>query len=99
MAIGREEVRRLDISVSSGTGSGNINRTWDLSRRVRVIPPAETDSYDVSIKDSDSHRIFQRTGQVGTLSELQGLSLGILSSVSIANATTDGTYVVKFDMH
>lgn len=99
MSAGKEGVRIVNVSVSSGTGNANITRAWELSRRFRLVPPNETDSYDVSVLDADSHLIFKRSGQVGTLSELQFFSLGIASSVSVANASTDGTYTAKFDLH
>jgi hypothetical protein len=96
---GREEVNRLNVSVSSGAGSGTISQIWSICRRLRIIPPAETDSYDVSITDGDGHIIFKREAQVGTLSEAIELSLGIAKTVTFANATANGTYAVKFDMH
>jgi hypothetical protein len=97
--IGREESRLLNVTVSSGAGSSNVDRIWAVCRRVRVIPPSEAATYTVTISDGGSDPIFKRTGQTGSLSEIQYLSLGICSSVAISSATADGTYKVKFDMH
>lgn len=96
---GKEQSRRLNIAISSNTGTGTATQEWTLSRWIRVIPVAETDSYDVTLKDADGHIMLYRTGQIGTLSENIEMSLGILKTVLIANATQDGTYVIKFDLH
>lgn len=86
-----------NITISSNTGSVSLSRQWLLSRWVRVIPVAESDSYDVTFKDADGDIMVKRTGQVGTMAEYLELSLGILKTVLIASATQDGTYKVKFD--
>lgn len=96
---GREQSRRLNITISSASGTGSVVPIWARARWVRVIPVAETDSYDVTFKDADGDIIASRTGQVGTMAEMLDLSLGILATVVIANATQDGTYKVKFDLH
>lgn len=96
---GKEQVKRLNITVLSGTGTGTISNQWDVCRRVRVIPPNETDTYDLSIKDADGDLIVYRQGQLGTFSELQEVSLGIASTVVIANGTSDGQYKIKWDLH
>ena len=97
--MGREQSLRLDITVSSGTGTGTITSTWDICRRLRIIPPSETDTYNVNIKDGEGHLIFARTSQLGTLSELQELSLGICRTVNISSSSSEGNFSVKFDMH
>jgi hypothetical protein len=38
-------------------------------------------------------------GKTGTFAAALEFSLGILKTVEIANATQNGTYKVKFDMH
>lgn len=96
---GREQVKRLPITVSSNTGTGTVTNQWDIARWIRIKPVAETDSFDVTFKDADGDIMVKRTGQVGTLSENLSLSLGILRTVLIENATQDGTYVCKFDLH
>ena len=99
MNTGKEQVRRINITVSSNTGTGTLTSEWTLARWVRIIPVAETDSYDVTLRDADNHIMLKRTGQTGTLSENIEMSLGIISSVLIQNATQDGTYIAKFDLH
>jgi len=99
MATGKEQVRKLSITISSGTGTGTLTSEWTLSRWIRVIPVAETDSFDVTLKDADGHIMMKRTGQIGTLSENLQFSLGILKTVLIENAGQDGTYVFKADLH
>ena len=96
---GREQSRRLSITVSSNTGTGTVVPIWSRARWVRVIPVAETDSYDVTFKDADGHIMAKRSGQVGTMAEMLDLSLGILATVLIESATQDGTYILKLDMH
>ena len=96
---GKEQVRLLNITVSSATGTGVVSNQWDIARWVRVIPTAEVDSYDVTFKDADGDIMVKRTGQVGTLAEMLEMSLGIVKTVLIENSTADGTFKVKFDMH
>jgi hypothetical protein len=97
--IGREQSKRLSITVSSGSGSGTITNQWDLARWVRVIPPSESDSYTLTIKDGDGHVMVVRTDQLGTFSEKLEMSLGIMRTVEISSASADGAYVAKFDIH
>ena len=96
---GREQSRLLNITVSSGTGTGAVVPIWARSRWVRVIPVGESDTYTVTFRDADGDIMAKRTSQEGTLSEMLDLSLGILSSVLIESAAQDGTYKVKFDLH
>lgn len=96
---GKQAVLRLNITVSSLTGTGTVTNEWNIARWVRVIPVAETDTFDVTFKDADGHIMVKRTSNTGTMSEQLDLSLGIVRTVLIENATQDGTYVVKFDMN
>lgn len=96
---GKEQVKKLAITVSSGTGTGNLTPEWSVARWIRVIPVAETDTYTVTFKDGDGDIIAKRTAQEGTLSEMLELSLGILKSVVIESASQDGTYFLKLDCH
>ncbi len=99
MSAGKEQRRKLNITISSNTGTGTLTSEWTLARWLRVVPVAETDSYDVTLKDGDGFIMMKRTGQVGTLSENLEMSLGILKTVLIQNATQDGTYVFLADLH
>lgn len=96
---GREQVRLLNITVSSNTGTGSVTPLWAIARWVRVVPVAETDSYDVTFKDGEGDIMVKRTGQIGTMAEMLDLSVGILKTVLIENATQDGTYKLKLDLH
>lgn len=96
---GREQSLRLTVAVSSGSGSGNIAQTWDICRRLRVIPPSETATFTVTVKDGNGYLVFQRSDWVGSFSEVQELSLGISRTVEISGATGDGNYIFCFDMH
>lgn len=99
MSTGKEQRRRLNITISSNSGTGTLTSEWTLSRWLRVVPVAETDSYDVTFKDADGFIMAQRTGQIGTMSENLQMSLGILKTILIQNATQDGTYVFLADLH
>lgn len=96
-SVGREQVRLLNITVSSGSGTGTITPIWTHANWVRVIPPSESATYDVTFLDGDGDIMVKRTGQTGTMAEMLELSLGILSSVQVANGDQDGTYKVKLD--
>lgn len=97
--MGREQSLRLNITVSSGSGTGNVTNTWDIVRWLRVIPVAEGDTYTVTVKDRDGLIMLKRISQEGTLSEMVEMSLGIMGSIVIESASQDGTYIVKFDMN
>jgi hypothetical protein len=97
--MGREQSLRLNIAVSGGAGIGTITKVWDLARWVRIAPINETDTYTLTIKDSDGMIMGLWTGQLGTFSSRLEISLGIMATVEISAASTDGTYVCKFDMH
>lgn len=99
MAVGREQSRSLSITVSSATGTGSPTPIWAVARWIRVIPVSETDTYDVTFKDGDGDIMGKYTGQSGTLSQRLEMSLGILKTVLIENASQDGTYRIKFDFH
>lgn len=96
---GREESRKLNITVSSGTGTGTIANIWALAKRVRVVPPNETVTYNLAINDGEGDYIVYRTALTGTFSEEMHLSLGIAMTVVVSSASADGTFKVKFDMH
>lgn len=96
---GKEAVRVLNITVSSGTGTGSVASQWDIARWIRVKPVAETDTFDVTFKDGDGDIMGKYTGQVGTFSANLEMSLGILKTVLIENASQDGTYKFKADLH
>lgn len=97
--MGREASIRLNITVSSGTGTGTITNTWEKVNWLRVVPIAESDTFDVTIKDGDGYIMLKRTGQTGTFSEQVEMSLGIMKTILIENAAQDGTFVCKFDFH
>lgn len=96
---GKEQSRLLNITVSSGSGNGTITNQWDVCRWIRIIPVAESDTYNATVKDAAGDIILSRTGQLGTLSENLEISLGIAKTVEISSAAQDGTYKVKFDLH
>lgn len=97
--LGKEASRLLSITVSSGTGTGSVTADWARVHWLRIVPVAETDTYDATLKDGDGDIIATRTSQIGTMSEMLDLSLGILKTILIENASQDGTYKVKFDLH
>lgn len=96
---GKEQSIELLITVAGGTGTGTLTNQWSKSDWVRVIPTTESDTYDVTFKDGKGRIIMSRTGLTGTMSEQLQLSLGIVSTVVIANSSSSGTYACVFDMH
>lgn len=96
---GPQQSLALSITVSGGAGVGTITSYWAIARWVRVCPINETDTYDLTIKDADGKIMVVRTSQLGTMSERLEISMGIMRTITIANATADGTYVVKFDLN
>lgn len=99
MSIGREQVVPLNIAVSSGTGTGTLTKMWTLVRWIRVCPISETDTYDFTIKDAEGLIMVKRTSQLGTFSEKLDMSLGIMQTFLIENASADGTFKCRLDLH
>lgn len=99
MNVGREQSLQLPIVVSSGSGTGTVTNVWAIIRWLRVVPINETDTYDITIKDADGLIMLYRTSQLGTFSERIEMSLGIIRTINIANASIDGTYQCRFDLH
>lgn len=97
--MGREQSLTLSVVISSGSGTGTFANAWDIVRWLRVVPIAETDSYDITIKDAAGRIMLKRTGNVGTFSERLEISLGIMRTILIENTTQDGSYTVVLDMH
>ena len=95
---GSEQVKKLVIAVSSGSGTGTVTETWLLARWIRVHPIAETDSFHVIFKDGEGFIMLDRDN-VGTFSERLEMSLGILKTIEITGATQDGVYICHFDCH
>lgn len=89
---------KLTMVTSGGTGELVLTQQWDIATWVRVIPPAENVVYDLELEDADGHLMVLRTGITGTYSEKLQISLATLNTVSIANATQDGTFTIKFDL-
>lgn len=96
---GSQQSIKGSVTVSSGSGTLTLTPVWLVARWVRVKPIAETDTYDLTIKDADGIIMVYRQGQLGTLSERLEMSMGIMRTVQVANATQDGTYQVCFDPH
>jgi len=98
--IGKEQSRRLAITVSSGSGTGTVSNSWDIARRIRIIPPTEATTYVCEIKDANGYHIFKTPDvQTGHLSMLNEMSLGIVKTVEISSASVDGEFLCLFDMH
>jgi hypothetical protein len=99
MPIGREQSVPLNITISSGAGTGTLTKMWTLVRWLRIIPVSESDTFDVTVKDAEGLIMLSRTGQTGTLAERIEMSLGIMNSIVVANASQDGTYKCRLDLH
>jgi len=96
---GPQKSLRLSVTVSSGSGTGTLTNEWTSARWIRIKPVNETDTFDVTIADADGIPMMVRTSQLGTFSEKLEMSLGIMKTITIANASVDGTYQVRFDTH
>ena len=96
---GSQQSIKGTITVSSGSGVLTLTNVWLNSRWIRVKPVSETNTYDLNISDADGIIMALRTGQTGTMSEMLEMSLGIMRTVTISNASQDGTYQVRFDTH
>src|SRR5213595_1383560 len=99
MNPGSQEVKRLVIAVTSGTGTGTVTPTWLVTRWIRIHPVSESDTFVLTFKDGEGTIILVRTGLTGTFSENLQISLGILKTIVVTSASQDGNYVVHFDCH
>ena len=77
--------------------SGSVSTTFSthgLCHQILVKPTTSSTGYDLSITDSSSLVIFNRTDEVGTLNDLLTLPLSGIYTVSIDNATIDEAFDV-----
>ena len=88
--IGREQSLFLIIAVAGGTGTGTVTPLWAICRWIRIIPTAESDTYDVTFKDGDGDIMLVRTGIVGTLLNSPG-SPGGNGNVKCFSASVTGS--------
>lgn len=96
---GSQQVIKGTVTISSGGGALTLTNIWLNARWIRIKPVAESDTYDITGADADGIIMFTRTTQLGTFSERMEMSLGVLKTITIANASQDGTYQVRFDTH
>ena len=82
------------ISVIGGTG----NKTVTLGGNpigIGIKTPAESPTYDIEITDADGFGIFGGTGLKGRTSFPCKIHFFGDQTMTISNATVDGTYQVK----
>jgi hypothetical protein len=80
---------KLSGTVSGGTFSGNVTHLNCLVHNIIVAPETSTTEYDFQIINPDGNVIYERTDEVGTLSELIQLPMLGNYTLKILNATVD----------
>ena len=80
---------KLSGTTVGGTFEGNITHLNCLVQNVIVVPETSTTEYDFQIINPDGAVIYERTDEVGTLSELIQLPMLGAYTLKILNATVD----------
>ena len=78
-----------------GEASVNTQSIRGLCRHVIVKPATETTTYDISITNPVDAKIYERTSETGTLSELTSIPIQGTYTINITNATADETFIVE----
>ena len=86
---------KLILTASSGDSSDNTNPIRGLCRHIIIKPETETTQYDFSITNSDGIIIYERTSELGTLTELTTIPVRGIYTLSIESATVDEDFEVQ----
>jgi hypothetical protein len=92
VSILNNQIRRI-LTTSSGSASDTFT-AQGTCQQVFVKPATSTTQYDVTLTDSDSLVVFERTSEVGTLNDFITLPVSGAYTISIANATVDESHKV-----
>jgi len=84
---------RKTLTASSGSASDTFT-THGLCHQILVEPTTSSTQYDLSITDSGSTKVFEQTGEEGTVNELVILPLSGAYTITLANATVDEDFTV-----
>ena len=84
-------------TASSGTFSVNTNplRVSGMLHLITIKPTTSSTQYDFKIVDEDSFTIYERTSEIGALSEEVRLPLRGVYTVTISNSTIDEAFNIK----
>ncbi len=86
---------QMTISVSGGSGTANTQYIRGIVRHILVKPSNENAQYSVSIVNPAGIKIYERTSETGTLSELTTIPVLGIYTVSITFSTSDGSFITQ----
>lgn len=86
---------QLNITTHAGSGSANTLYLRGLCHHIIVKPFSDSTEYDFQIINPAGAVIYQRTDEIGTLSELVTIPMLGIYTINIFNSTTDELFVVQ----
>lgn len=85
---------KLTGTASGGAFSGNLTHLNCLCQNIIVTPETETTQYDIQITNPDGSVIYERTSEVGTLSEITAIPMLGTYTINISSATVDEDFII-----
>jgi hypothetical protein len=85
----------LKLTTSAGSASGNTQNLMGICYEILVKPTTASTQYDITITDSSSIVIYERTSETGTLAEVDTLPMNGVYTISIANSTANELFTIK----
>ncbi len=89
---------QLQLTVLLGSVSGNTQNLMGICHHIAIKPATSTTQYDISIVDSSGIVVYERTGEIGTLSELLELPVRDIYTISLTNVTVDELFIIKLNI-
>jgi len=86
---------KLFGSTVGGIFQGNITNLNILAHHLIIKPESETTEYDFQIISPDDELIFERTTEVGTMSDLEQIPFLGTYTFKILNATKDEAFRIS----
>lgn len=85
----------LTITVAGGTGSEVVHFKHEVLKQIIVVPPSDAAAYDISITNPRNIGKFDELDAEGTLNESVDLLVRDTHTITISNASANGTYTVS----
>jgi len=86
----------LALTTASGSASGAVPVTaHGLIQEIMVSPTTSTTTYDITLTDRDSFKVYERTAEVGDISEVVTIPIMGNVTVALANTSADELFDIK----
>lgn len=86
---------KIQLTTSSGSASINSDNIRGICHHIIVKPTTSNTQYNITITNSDSIIIYERTSEIGLLSELLTLPIRGIYTIAISSATNDELFNIQ----